>query len=234
MNRLFSIIFCLFSLSAYGQFSSEDALSIVQTGGNTNLSTYIATSKNAYTLDKNIFKLNGKYTYGEAANIRNAEQWEILLRYDRDLNKKFGVYLSEEALANRFAGIKRRYNTDVGGKYQLYKSEKNTTHAEAGYRYTIEQKEDETVEDDKDSQGRLFVQTDQQFKKDITARFWVEYIPNFTESENYLINMEPSARVALTSMFSLKVAYLWNFDNQPVPGNSKYDYTYTTSLIAKF
>jgi putative salt-induced outer membrane protein len=234
MLRLIFLIISLVSFHVSAEFSSEDSLSLVQTGGNTNVKTYLAASKNAYTLGKNIFKLNGKYTYGEAYDVRNAERWDALLRYDRDLTEIYGVYVSEEVIANRFAGIKRRFNTDVGGKYTLYKTEKNKTYAELGYRYTVEKKEDETQADDKDSQGRVFVQTDHKVKKDITARFWVEYIPNFTENSNYLINMEPSAQVALTSIFSLKIAYLWNYDNLPVPGNSKYDYTYTTSLLAKF
>ena len=180
------------------------------------------------------FKLNGRYSYGEADNVRNLELWNANLRYDRDFTEKYGVYVSQEVLANRFAGVKRRFNSDIGGKYNIYKSDKNTTFAEVGYRYSVEKREDESIEDIKDSQGRVFAQTEQKLKEDISARFWFEYIPNFTESENYLINLEPSTRISLTSMFSLKIAYLWNYDNQPVPGNSKYDYTYTTSLIAKF
>ncbi|MBA2405049.1 MAG: DUF481 domain-containing protein, partial [Bdellovibrionales bacterium] len=66
-------------------------------------------------------------------------------------------------------------------------------------------------------------------------RLWAEYVPNFTNSDDYLVNYEASAMAIMTSMLSLKVAYKGLYDDDPaIEGNKNYDYTYTTSLVAKF
>ena len=55
MLRLIFLIISLVSFNSFAQFSSEDQVSLVQTGGNTNVKTYLAKSINSYKLDKNVF-----------------------------------------------------------------------------------------------------------------------------------------------------------------------------------
>ena len=232
--KLFTLILCALSLNTYAQFSSEDTATVNITGGNTDLKTYALKSVNAYKWTKHSLGLNGLYNYGESDKERSAENWNLGLRYDFIFSDKVSLYFGELLEADRFAGVKRRYNTDLGAKYTFINTDKTKLFAELGYRYTIEESTDTTAADRKDSKGRAYLETSRVFKKDLTGKFWVEYLPNFSNSDDFLINLEPSIIVALSSTFSMKSAYLWKYDNSPNAGNGKHDYNYTLSLIANF
>ena len=48
--------------------------------------------------------------------------------------------------------------------------------------------------------------------KDLSAKYTVEYLNNFSDSDDFIINMEPSMIMTLTSIISIKSAYLWKYD----------------------
>jgi putative salt-induced outer membrane protein len=86
-----------------------------------------------------------------------------------------------------------------------------------------------------DNKARLYNEFNHKFSETVQYKFWLEYVPNFTQSKDYLVNAEASLTSILTSMFSLKVAYKGMYDNLPaVSGYKNYDYATTTSLVAKF
>jgi putative salt-induced outer membrane protein len=232
-NALISIIAFL-SFNTYAEFKSSSEASSIITGGNTELKTYLVKTENKWTKEKNIFSINGNYTYGESSNVTSAERWAIGIRYDRVLSKQIDAFIGELVESNRFAGFSRRYNTDAGLKAKLLKNEKTEAFVEAGFRYTVEKKKDPNIKDDKDSKGRGYFEIKRVINESVNGRFWIEYVPNFTTSKDYLINLEPSLSVAMNNVFSLKFAFLWNYDNLPAPGNGKHDYAYTTGVIANF
>ena len=220
--------------SSYAEFKSEDEVSTVQTGGNTNLKTYLFKSKNSYQWTNHLFSLNGGYTYGEAAGLRSAERWDAQARFARTITGHLGVFLSEMIEANRFGGIDRRYNSDLGLTYVLRESEKNKTSVELGYRYTIEKRHEINDPEFRDSKGRVFSKTEHKFNPSLIFQLSGEYLPNFSRSEDYMLNLETSAAVVLNQLFSLKISYLWSYDNLATPGSGKHDYTFSTGLLAKF
>ena len=64
MKKILLVIFLLPSLSL-AEFSHESEVSILSSGGNSELSTWNLKSRNDYKLEKSIFQLSGHYTYGE-------------------------------------------------------------------------------------------------------------------------------------------------------------------------
>lgn len=233
MKSIFVILLATFSISSFAQFKSEDSASINVAGGNTDLKTYTFKSNNGYTVDKSTYKFLGSYHYGESDSVRSAENWSLGLRYDYAFLPKTGLYFGELIEADRFSGYDRRFNTDLGGTHFFYKSDSSTLLAEVGLRYTVEKALDNS-EDKKDFKGRLYVEAVEVIQENVKAKLWAEYLPNFSESEDYLLNIEPSLIVALTKTFSMKTAYLWKYDNQATAGKSQYDYNYTLSLLANF
>jgi putative salt-induced outer membrane protein len=234
LNLTLLLASLLFSFSAYAEFHSEDEVSTVQTGGNTDLKTYLLKSKNSYQWTNHVFGVNGSYTYGESSKLRSAERWDAMARFDRALDESLGVYLSEMIEANRFAGIERRYNSDLGLKYTLLQTETNTTAVELGYRYSIEKRKELNSSDLKDSKGRAFGKTEHKFNTNVSFQLAAEYLPNFSRSEDYLMNLDASTSVVLNQTFSLKISYLWSYDNLPAALKGKHDYTLSTGLLAKF
>ncbi|WP_127716355.1 DUF481 domain-containing protein [Halobacteriovorax sp. HLS] len=234
MKNLFLLVSLLLSANSFAQFTSEDEVSLLTTGGNTDVKTYDIQSDNKYILDKNSFRMKGHYTFSESETVTNAENWDLTLRFDRALTETIEGFLGQGVESNRFSGFSRRYNSDLGVKYTYLKTTKNETFSELGLRYSIEEDVNDSIADTKDFKGRVYVETKQKFNDSVSGKLWIEYIPNFSESEKYLANIEPSLAVSMTKVFSLKLAYQWNYNNAPPTGNSKTDYKYTTGLLANF
>ena len=218
------LIFLFISLNSYAQFKSDDEVNLVSTGGNTDLKSYNIGSKNQYKVDKSIYFLSAKYTYGESFNVRSVEAWNIDLKFERKLKETLGIYIGQNMESDRFSGISRSYNSDLGLNYTLLHSERKKIDLQAGYRYTIEKAVDESLAKLKDSKGRINVNSEFLISEKNKVELNIEYLPNFTNSEDYLINFEPSLSASLSNIFSLKVGYVWKYDNEPIPGKGKHNY----------
>lgn len=248
--RFIYLLVILLSLNSYAEtkFSNESEVSVVQTGGNSSVETYNAKTLSKWDAGKRSYSFGGHYTLGTAEqvnettnkteNVVSARNWDVFVKYKQKLSKRFGGFAAVQYEGDTFTGIKQRENADLGGKYIVSETDKNKTFVEAGTRYTIERR---VVRDDDDEdvfnfiKGRIYFETERKKNETLSYKFWVEYLPNFTESEDYIVTYEPSVAVVLSSKFSLKTAYRAIYDNQPnVEGNENTDYTFTTSLIAKF
>ena len=239
MKKSLLILSALICSSVFAKFSHESELSMVVVGGNSESETYYAKTQNIYELNKNKFTLGGHYTLGSSKADGDLESeitvrnWDINLRYDRSLTQKIGLFLGEQIEGDKFSGYDKRYNTDFGLRYDFIKNDKTTLYSDLGYRYTVEKKVDNT--ETKDHKARVYLENTNVHNETLSSKFWIEYLPNFSESEDWIINFEPSLKVNLHKMLSLKLAYKGTYDNQPaVLGNKKFDYAYTTALIAKF
>lgn len=239
--------FISFSVIAQIKFSNESEVSSIQTGGNSKVETYNLKTLSKWNKEKSTFSFGGHYTLsaseqvnedGDEEKITSARNWDVNIKYERELSEKLSVFTAIIYEGDEFSGIDQRENLDLGAKYYLTKKDKTTSFAELGLRYSLEKRttRDEKNEDKFDfSKGRVYYEVDHKYSESVSYKFWLEYIPNFTDSEDYLVSYEPSIAVVLTNMFSLKVAYKSSYDNVPnVEGNENTDYTFTTSLIAKF
>lgn len=240
--KLFLLFSLLFTTSVgFGtekplSFNHESELSIITTGGNSDLQTYNGKVKNILNHRKNKYELSGHYTYGTSEGIESARNWSALFRYDRFLREnELSLFAAEKVEGNKFQGLESRYNTDLGVSYRFFQTERSTLLSEVGYRYTYERSTDPDQSNENFQKGRVYLEYHHKLREGVTLRKWVEYIPNFTESKDYQLSFSPSLRVAINNLFSLAVSYRGDFDNEPtVAGKRRYDYTYTTSLIASF
>lgn len=232
--RFLGLLTILVALNVHAQYTNESELAIVQTGGNSEVQTTNAKTLNVYKWQLNQVKVGGHYTYGESNNGVSARNWDVSTRYEREISSHLSLTAGEVVEGNRFTGVKARYNSDVGAKYYFIKSDLKNFFSELGYRYAIEDRYQPNP-NTFDNKGRLYNELNHKVSETVQYKFWLEYVPNFTESKDYLINGEASITSILTSMFSLKVAYLGMYDNRPAfAGFKNYDYTTTTSLVAKF
>lgn len=232
---MFQILLALLlSTMAFAQLTHESEISTITTGGNQNVETYLFKTLNQYSFDSKLTKFGGHYTYGEASEEVSARDWDVNGKYEQMVSPYYAIYFGEIIEGFRFQGIKARYNSDAGVKYYLIKSDLRNFVSEIGYRYTIEDRYSPSV-NQFENKGRLFTEWNEKVSATFQYRLWAEYLPNFTNSDDYLFIYEASATAIMTSIFSLKVAYKGTYDDLPaVEGNKNYDYTYTTSLVAKF
>ncbi len=232
--KLIILLGLFLSSVAQAQYTNESQLSMVQTGGNSAVQTTNAKTINAYQWRANKLTSGGHYTYGdnkEAVTVRN---WDVNGKYERTLSKHFSLVAGEIIEGNKFVGIKARYNSDLGLRYYYLKSDLTDLFSEVSYRYTIEDRE-LPAPNTYDNKARLYNEYKHKYSETLSYKVWLEYIPNFTDGQDYLINGEASVTAILTSMFSLRVAYLGMYDDKPaLSGFKNYDYTTSTALVAKF
>lgn len=243
---------CIYFFATHTSYAltvdNESQLSVIQTGGNAVTETFNAKTESIFkTESKWEYTLSGHYTLASAEIVdengdtvmqENAKNWSLLLKPEKNLSDKLSIFLQAQYEGNEFAGFSQRDNYDIGGKYKLINEKKRKLSIEAGFRYTVERRSDPAADVEgviDDEKGRLFSEYKVVNSENLRYKFWVEYIPNFTNNTDYLINFEPSATVTLSDNFSLKLAYLGQYDNQPAVKENEYlDFTYTTSILIKY
>lgn len=227
------LILLVISCQVFAKYSNESEVSSVKTGGNSEVATYLVKTDNKWAFSTSNFGVNGHYTYGEASDQVSARDWHIGPKYDHVIDSRLSYYVGELVEGYTFQGIKARYNSDAGLKYAWIKSDETNLFTEFGYRYSIEDRyETPTLYE---SKLRLYNEVNQKVNANFSWKYWIEYVPNLTDTKDYLVTHEASLTSILTNMFSLKFAHRGIYDDKPaIEGNKNYDYTWTTSLVARF
>lgn len=232
--KFFLIAFLSLSIPAFAQLTNESELAIIQSGGNSEVQTTNGKTSNVYKWDKYSALFGGHYTYGETTDNVSVRNWDVNGKVEQEIRQNMSFVLGEIIEGNKFIAIKARYNSDIGVKYYYTKTDMQKFFTELGYRYAVEDRY-EPLENTYDHKGRLYNEFDHKYSQTLQYKLWLEYVPNFTDGKDYLVNGEASLTSILNTTFSLKVAYKGMYDNRPAsPGFKNYDYLTTTSLVAKF
>lgn len=231
--KLFALLLLLLAAPAWAVLTHESELAMLNTGGNSDLQSYNAATKNKYSFTKDALLFGGHYTYGEAEGALSARNWDVNTKYEFGLTEKISAIVAETVEGNRFQDVKARYNSDLGAKYSIVKTDKQDWFFEAAYRYTVEDRYD--AENVYQHKARAYTEWNKKYSETLQWKLWLEHVPNFSNGHDWMLTGEASATAILTSMFSLKVAYKGLYDNLPAnPDLKNYDYITTTSLVAKF
>jgi putative salt-induced outer membrane protein len=230
----FLFLFSLPALSAEpaSPWKNESQAGVVLTSGNTRNTTLNATQATSYEFDANLLKFSGSYLFQKSAGVNTGKYWSVGLRYERALSEKFSLFFGQTVEGDKFKGISQRYNSDLGAKYFLVKADDLNWFFEGGYRLTKENARNRkrTLQ-----YARAYTEIEKKWSATFSTKYWLEALPNFTESDDWQLNTELSASAALNSVFSFKTAYLLKYDNQVNSvGIVKSDRVTTASLIAKF
>jgi putative salt-induced outer membrane protein len=211
---------------------NESEVGIVVTSGNSKSQSYNLKQMSAGEWDRNTVKLSAGYLKTTSGDVTSALRWNLGVRYERAFSEAVSGFIAQSVESDLFAGKLQRYNTDVGAKYAISKSEEFTWFAELGYRYAQENLT--TGADTSQNYARLYTEATRNLSKTVSLKYWIEYLPNFTVSQDWQLNTELSLSAALSSVFSVKSAYLLKVDQLPPTGKEKADSTFTTALVAKF
>lgn len=226
-----SLFFYHTSIAATTVTGEAEAGLITVSGANESES-YNAKAKATYAQEANIYSASGRYLRTNSNGVESARNWEAGLRYERSLYDHFGVFVGQKAESDVFNGYIQRDSTDAGLKYTFIKEEKMTWFAEAGYRYqTVLPTAGDLTHG---NLGRLYTEVSKSLESNLTFKYWAEFLPNFSNTDAYLANTEASANVMINSIFSLKFAYLLQYQNQPVVVGKYTTSTTTINLLAKF
>jgi putative salt-induced outer membrane protein len=215
-----------------GSWKGEGEAGVIISTGNLRAQNLTAKQATGYEWGANSGLLKSSFLQAKNQGVLNARRWDTTLRYERAVSRLWRIFLGEGLESDVFAGYQQRYGTDLGAKYWIYKIEKSFEWStELGYRYQIENRTNGTQA--RDSLVRTYTQAERNWTRTSSSKIWVEYLLNLSNGKAWLLNGEFSSSFALTSIFSVKLAYLVKYNNQPTNAQ-KTDTTYTTALLAKF
>ena len=222
-----------FQSSFAAEFTNESEAGVAVASGNTKSKNYNVKQANSYKFDANVLKFDGRFLNAFANDQESARYLLGQIRYERILNEMFSVYVSQGLESDKFAGYDLRHISDLGGQYNLYKLPTFTWLFEAGYRYTNEKLTDGSHE--YKNSVRTYTELEKKWNPNVSTKYYLEYVPNLKEGKDYEINTELSISAALSSVFSIKTAYLLRYDHDPAAGaDVRTDTLLTTALVAKF
>lgn len=237
--KVFLVLSVLFSLPVFAidDFTHESEFSSISSRGNSPYESYLTKTSNRIVIDKmHDVTFGGHYSYGSINDdqLEIARNWDVNAKYLTAVSEKTYAFLGGVVEGDEFAGYSERNNIDLGFTTKYLNADDLKIYFEYGLRHSVEVPIDGSAAR-KDQKARLYSQVDETISESSSYGFWIEYIPNFTSPDDYMINFEPSFRVVINTIFSLKVAYKGMYDNVPAIESRKYyDETYTTSLLAKF
>ncbi len=213
-------------------FHNDSEAGVVITSGNAQSQSYDLKQSDAYGWNANLLKAYGKFLQNSAGSLQTAKYYVLGARYERTLSPDVSAFLGQNAESDRFSGYLQRYNSDAGGKYFFLKDEAITWSAEAGYRYTVENR---TSGQYNQNYLRFYTEANRNWTKTFSTKLWVEYLPNLTVTNDFQLNSELSLSAALNDVFALKTAYLVKYRNILIaPAFDNTDTQFTTALVAKF
>lgn len=221
----------------------ESELGYIVVGGNAKSQSFSGKQSTVYQWQEDALKLTGHYLSARAQNQATravegtAENWSVALREEHIFKKDwFNGFVQAGLTGDRFVGVELGQAYDVGAKYFWVSNDSIKFFSEAGYRYLHEDLEINNVSGELESHFlRLFTQMDYTYSPTVKFGFWVEYLPDLKNEDNYRLNFSPYVLAILSNTLSLKFGYEGYYRNVPVGTNTEYlDYRHVTALIAKF
>jgi putative salt-induced outer membrane protein YdiY len=218
--------------SASVKTTHESAAGVIVTGGNAPTESYNLKHASTWEWPVDLLKANASFLRTLNREQETARVWLLGLRYERGLSEFVSALVGQSVDSDRFAGIQQRYNTDLGAKYFLLKEDQFVWSAEAGYRYTLENRQAGQVAQ---NFVRAFTEAKRDWTPTFSTRVALEYLPNLTIDNDYQLNADLSANAAISEVFALSVAYGVRYRNVPVaPATLTTDTQFTTALVAKY
>lgn len=226
-------------------FVGESEATAIIINGNADSESYGAKTKNTWAVsDADLLIAFGKYirTKGDVSvngvmqNTETAKAWEAGLRYEHIFLKDIlSGFVQHKAEHDPYNGVfTQRDSEDIGVKYVIMTNDTFNWFVEVGYRYSTVLGAPGKPEKEGINYARLYTEANYKFSETGSTKLWVEHLPNMTHSSEALTNAEFSASVLMTSIFSLKTAYLWNHNEGALSPLKKDSSTWTTALVAKY
>lgn len=221
---------CAFAQTDDGKWHDEAELSYVDTGGNTQVTTFSGKNTLMVPLGDNTtgtWKLEGMY--GKSEGRRNAEHYATELRGDHSYNTFLYSFAYSGWFRDQFAGIDNRYYGGAGGGYRLLTGPRQFLMVEAGLSFTSEDRTDNTSR--KYPGGRLFGKYEYRLTKKTKFTQSVEWLADLRQFSSWDLNTETAITAALNSWMSLKTSYVVKYDNEPVDNLKRADTVLGASLV---
>ena len=207
-------------------------LGLVNTAGNTNITTFNLGNAFSYIAHPWVFSEAATMVYGASHDTVNNDQYHAIVRTDYGFSTSIAAYGYVGFDRNRFAGLVSRYQEAVGLAWQAVAAASDKLGVEAGLSENQQRNSGGT------STNYPAARVAANYKHLLTAASFVqeavEILPDLKQSKNLQVNSETDLVAPISKKIALKVAYIIRFDNLPPPGFKKTDRTLTTGVQIAF
>ena len=198
------------------KWSNETEFSFVYTGGNTDVITLSAKNLLTYKFAENIvgaWKLGA--LYGETDGVKNSERFYTDVRGDNLINEALYAALLAGWLQDEFAGLDSRYYIGPAVGYKFINGPDHFLSAEVGADYVNEEFTSGSPDSRDYARGRALGLYEYAINAKNKFTQSLEYLYDFSESDNYGINSVTGLISSISDVFSLKITYEVAYDNEP-------------------
>ena len=210
-------------------------VAVVNTAGNTSLTTLSVGDKLTARSGKVLFTQTFAFVYGKSEGVENANNQLLRGRADYALTPRLSAYGFVGYERNRFAGISHRTDEGVGLALAAVRGPRDELDLEGGAGLVQETllpdpALDATVTGNYAS-GRAAARYKHLFTKTTYFQQTLELLEDLEATTKYRINSESALVAPISSHIGLKAGYLVKFNHAPPsPDLAKTDRTLTTGL----
>jgi len=178
-------------------------------------------------------------TYGEADDETTTEKGSLFFNYKRMFGSSY-VYSDTELFRDKIALIKYRFTTSVGYGRYVIDNDNTKLGLEGGVAYIHEDYEDHHSDtwETPDAEGTFALRVAETFEHKLseTAKVWqsLEYMPEFSDFDNYLLNATIGVEAALNSTLSLRFSLEDRYNSQPPYDTDRNDVLTVAAVALRF
>lgn len=220
----------------------------LSSGGNASALALTANSKFRYKREQNQLSAAVVGNYGRARPVGAAttettvENVQGKVRYDRFLSERLALFLATSALTNRFQGLVLRLNIDPGIAYYFVQEEKQRFWSEFGYDFQYDVRRDDALaaavlagtpvdKTEVNHNGRLFLGYENSLTETFAFDAGAEFLQSVSDTDNRWLNVDAGFTSAVAGNLSIAATLNLRYDDNPLPGVRKTDYTTALSLV---
>ncbi|MCC7195403.1 MAG: DUF481 domain-containing protein [Gemmatimonadaceae bacterium] len=204
----------------------------VSATGNSQITTGSLGDKLALARGNWTLRQNAAYVYGKTDGTESANQLRAGVRAEYRLTSRFSAFAGANYERNPYAGFSRRLDELFGAQWRALAAPSDSVTISVGGLYTLQSNTDGTTSDS--PSGHLAMWYKHIFRPNTFFSQSVDYIPDLTQPGERRTNAESILSAPLTSLVSLRLSYLMQYNSQPPAGFRTTDRIFTSGLQVAF
>ncbi len=172
------------------------------------------------------------YVYGKTDGTESANQLRAGVRAEYRLTSRFSAFAGANYERNPYAGFSRRLDELFGAQWRALTAAHDSVTISVGGLYTLQSNTNGTTSDS--PSGHLAAWYKHTFRPNTFFSQSVDYIPDLTQPGERRTNAESILSAPLTSLISLRLSYLMQYNSQPPASFRTTDRIFTSGLQVAF
>jgi len=204
----------------------------VQTGGNTDVVTMLASDKFEWKRNAWGFSQDGEAVYGKDGDTENAGRYGLGLRANYALAARVSLYGLTGFKRNVYAGIEHQFDEGVGAALHVILAKPQLLDFELGF--GLLQRRTTAAVDEDFSTARVAALYKYYFTEKATFEATGDWVVNLEDTEDSDFDARAAVAAPLAGGLSINLGYNAQYRNRPLPGLERLDWTVSSGLQFSF